>query len=135
MLDEQQLALDNIKMNQMVMIKKNKYDDTLRFQKGDLVYIDRHLPTRTIEEKSGTQTFGPYRVRGYGFITTPHGTNKQNCLMCDKKIFGRGEQSPYLIVENPWVGASSEFIIHEEDARLFNGPLPEVRELSVGEDL
>ena len=54
MLEEQQLALDNIRMNQMQMIKQDKANSTLRFQKGDLVYIDRHLPTRTVEEKSGT---------------------------------------------------------------------------------
>ena len=135
MLEEQQLAMDNIKMSQMTMIKRDKANSNLRFQKGDLVYIDRHLPTRTVEEKSGTQTFGPYRVRGYGFMTTPHGTDEQNCPMCDKKILGRGEQSPYLLIENPWVGASSEFTVHEEDARLFKGPLPKVRELAVSEDL
>ena len=129
------MALDNIKMRQMEIIKKHNYNSSLRFQKGDLVYIDRHLPTRTVEEKSGTQTFGPYKMCGYGFMTTPHGTEEQNCPMCDKRIFGRGEQSPYLIIENPWVGATSEFTIHEEDARLFKGPLPEVRELAVGEDL
>ena len=47
-------------------------------------------------------------------MTTPHGTEEQNCPMCDKRIFGRGEQAPYLLIENPWVGASSEFAIHEE---------------------
>ena len=62
-------------------------------------------------------------------------TDEQNCPMCDKRIFGRGGQLPYLLIENPWVGASSEFTVHEEDARLFQGPLPKVRELAVGEDL
>ena len=46
MLEEKQLALDNIRMNQMQIIKQDKANSTLRFQKGDLVYIDRHLPTR-----------------------------------------------------------------------------------------
>jgi hypothetical protein len=43
--------------------------------------------------------------------------------------------SPYLIVENPYVGPSSEMGIHQDEANLWNAPLPSTRQLAINEDI
>ena len=135
MKEEKDDALANVQMQQEKMVNSEPSKLNLRYTKGDLVYLDRHLETRTVSEKSGTQTYGPYRVRGYGWVPEQHGTNEQNCPLCSQTMVGFAGPSPYLVVENPWVGPTSEFMVHEEDARPWNYPLPEVRQLAVSEDI
>jgi hypothetical protein len=105
-----------------------------KFSKGDLVYLDRHLEPRDVAAKSGTQTFGPYQVRGYGY-SVDHEKNKQaKCEICDGNFLHHVE-SPYVVVFNPWAGPSSEFTVHQDDARLWMGELPKKRILAINEEL
>jgi hypothetical protein len=135
MKEEKDVALANIEMKQEKMVDSKPSLMNLKYGKGDLVYLDKHMETRTVPEKSGTQTYGPYRVRGYGWVPEQHGTHEQNCPLCSHGMKEFGGPSPYLVVENPWVGPTSEFMIHEEDARKWDYPLPSIRELAVSEDI
>ena len=133
--DDRDHAMANIDLQQARMVEYNQANNlNVIYKKGDLVYLDRHLETRTISDKSGTQTFGPYMVKGYGWIPDAHGTQEQRCSLCNLKMKPFTGPSPYLVVENPWVGPSSQFIVHEEDARLWSYPLPQVRDLAVQEE-
>jgi hypothetical protein len=38
-------------------------------------------------------------------------------------------------VENPWLGKTSQFTVHQDEANLWNEELPKVRSLAINEDL
>jgi hypothetical protein len=122
-------ALENIQGHQTRMMDKNGTSGE-KFDKGDLVYLDRHAEPVTVLSKSDTQTFGPYQVRGYGYDT-----DEDTCSMCELSLDKSDTAPPYLVVMNPFVGEDSKFTVHQSDARLWKAELPAKRVLAVNEDI
>jgi hypothetical protein len=93
----------------------------LKYKKGDLVIFSKSKDNKTVEDKSSTQTWGIYRVRGY--TLGPHAKEAHNL-----------PESVEAVIENPWIGPDSEFVVHHNEIYPYSGQLPKMRALTRLED-